>query len=252
MIFVLILTLISILSLNGAPVIKPLLTVKEETAVNVNGTVKEEAASRISFPWLPLSPLHPRGTIVMVTLNNIDQWFTESGTGTGEYTGWYICDGRNRTPDLRGRFLVGRDSRNSDFIDVGKTGGTSYVQLDEKEMPSHTHNDNGHKHTISLSTSESGFHDHPYNDIFFSENRNDGYDWVSVPNGWGYKGSSDNNNVGHQMIRQTSAAGFHTHNMNGETYAAPTSIDATGGNQAHENRPPYYVVVYIVYLGLEQ
>ena len=47
----------------------------------------------------------PRGTIVMIGTTEIDQWFNMNGAGLGEYQGWYLCDGRNSTPDLNGKFL---------------------------------------------------------------------------------------------------------------------------------------------------
>jgi hypothetical protein len=51
----------------------------------------------------------PRGTILMIGSSEIDNWFNLLGVGLGEYRGWFLCDGRNGTPDLRGKFAVGRD-----------------------------------------------------------------------------------------------------------------------------------------------
>ena len=43
--------------------------------------------------------------------------------------GWYLCDGRNETPDLRGKFLVGLDkfSLDSQYSNIGLNGGLEYV-----------------------------------------------------------------------------------------------------------------------------
>ncbi|CAF1225211.1 unnamed protein product [Didymodactylos carnosus] len=238
----------SLLCLNSASVIEESSTKKEETGVNVEAMLKEQRASISSSR---LSTPYPRGMIVMIASLETDNWFTIQGNGIGEYTGWYICDGRNGTPDLRGRFLVGRDvfSSESDYSDVGKIGGTSRVQLSENQMPSHTHTDKGHSHTISLSTGVAGSHAHDYDDIFFSEHYGNSANYVSVPRNLGSK-SSDHDNVGHQMRRTTYSAGNHQHNIVGNTLNGVASIAASGGNQSHENRPPYYVVIYIVYLGV--
>ena len=78
--------------------------------------------------------------VTMIASDKAAQWFNEQGQGRSEYIGWYICDGRNGTPDLRGRFLVGRDvlSNSSDYKQIGNIGGLDNVQLTEEEMPSHS------------------------------------------------------------------------------------------------------------------
>ena len=50
-------------------------------------------------------------------------------------TGWALCDGRNGTPDLRDRFVVGAGSSYA----VGNKGGEATHTLTVAEMPSHTH-----------------------------------------------------------------------------------------------------------------
>ena len=49
--------------------------------------------------------------------------------------GWALCDGTNGTPDLRGRFVLGADSRHS----AGETGGEEAVTLTTAAMPAHEH-----------------------------------------------------------------------------------------------------------------
>lgn len=55
--------------------------------------------------------------------------------------GWQLCDGRDGTPDLRGRFILSQNqSQNgSGSYPVGQTGGQEKVTLTINEMPSHTH-----------------------------------------------------------------------------------------------------------------
>ena len=97
--------------------------------------------------------------------------------------GWVLCDGRNDTPDLRNRFVVGAGNA----YQVGNVGGQASVVLTDAQMPSHTH-----------SGSRSG-----------------------------------------SVTAQTGT---------GATATATTTANtgATGGGQAHENRPPYYALAYIM------
>ena len=78
--------------------------------------------------------------VTIIASTQVDDWFNLSGKGMSEYAGWYICDGRNGTPDLRGKFLVGRNvlNENSDYYQVGRTGGLEKVTLTEAQMPSHS------------------------------------------------------------------------------------------------------------------
>ena len=54
---------------------------------------------------------------------------------------WYLCNGQNGAPDLRKRFLVGKDGNFPEYSSIGKTGGLEKVKLTINEMPSHTHID---------------------------------------------------------------------------------------------------------------
>lgn len=73
-----------------------------------------------------------------------------------------LAIGQNGTPDLRGRFFVGQDNTSSDYSLVGNKGGFNTVKLTVDQMPSHTHNDNGHRHSTDLSTNEFGAHYHEF------------------------------------------------------------------------------------------
>jgi len=53
--------------------------------------------------------------------------------------GWHLCDGTDSTPDLRGRFIVGKSEGDTDFGAVGNIGGAKKVALSVAQMPSHTH-----------------------------------------------------------------------------------------------------------------
>lgn len=93
----------------------------------------------------------PIGTIKMFypISGTLSDYFDSNGVGvTGSgWWGWNICDGRNGTPDLRGRFAVGKTDANpdlgnpnankTDFLVAGATGGSS--QIDISNLPPHRH-----------------------------------------------------------------------------------------------------------------
>ena len=137
-----------------------------------------------------------------------------SGAASAIPTGWALCDGSNHTPDLRDRFVVGAGGAYS----AGSTGGAASVTLTESQIPGHTHG------VSELRTSTSGAHRHSYSG------------WQESIGGMeGYSAST-------AVTQYTSTEGDHTHTVNG-------TLGSTGGGQSHENRPPYYALCYIMYLG---
>ncbi|CAJ1329454.1 unnamed protein product [Effrenium voratum] len=81
----------------------------------------------------------PRGVIVA--------W---SGTSAEVPTGWHLCDGRNSTPDLVGRFILAAQEGQEHQV-----GGTWKVQLSVETMPSHRH----------TGVTESNVHSHWYDRV---------------------------------------------------------------------------------------
>jgi microcystin-dependent protein len=71
-----------------------------------------------------------------------------SGAADKIPTGWALCNGQNRTPDLRNRFLVGA----GDDYSVNNTGGQNQVTLTVRELPRHSHgvSDPGHSHETNV------------------------------------------------------------------------------------------------------
>jgi len=138
----------------------------------------------------------PRGGIIL--------W---SGLAIDIPSGWALCDGNNGTPDLRNRFVVGAGSN---YL-VGAKGGSDSVILTIDEMPSHTHTQNAHSHTIGGSTG--GQETDPYEPSKGAASADKFRGWYS--GGIGSVVATNNN---------------------------------TGGGGAHENRPPYYALCYIMKL----
>ena len=125
--------------------------------------------------------------------------------------GWALCDGTNGTPDLRNRFIVGAGSS----YNVGGTGGSATVTLTTAQMPSHTH---------TGSTNTTGAHTHSIEPSWIYKYGSGAYS---------YPGDSEY----HTSPATTKSAGDHSHTL---------TINAAGSGSAHENRPPYYALAYIM------
>ncbi len=180
--------------------------------LEANGTIKAtEFIGRGAFPL---------GTIML--------W-----SGKIAPTGWAICDGSVKdgfkTPDLRGRFVVGYNSGDSrysepgelsskNFSPIGNTGGEDSVRLSLSEMPSHVHN---------ASSSNAGGHSH-----FFEGYQRQGSNICDDDN---EVSCPDSRNW--SITQQTFYEGSHNHSI---------TVNNTGGDVKHENRPPYYALAYIM------
>jgi hypothetical protein len=72
---------------------------------------------------------------VFVPINTIIMWY-----GATIPPGWAECDGQNGTPDLRGRFPMAFNGKDSSIANrIGNTGGQYNVRLSEAQMPKHFH-----------------------------------------------------------------------------------------------------------------
>jgi len=187
-------------------------------AATTGNVAKFTATGTIEDTGSPASALIPQGGIIM--------W---SGLIASIPTGWGLCDGTNGTPDLRNRFVVGA----GDAYDRNDTGGSDSVTLTESEIPAHNHSmsaEGGHSHTGSTSTD--GNHSHG-----------------GVPS---YTLSSGDTEGGSGRVTgnsNTDFAGDHSHSLNIDAVSDHThTINNTGGGEAHENRPPYFALAFIMKL----
>ena len=161
----------------------------------------------------------PGGTIVA--------WSPKS-TPVNIPTGWHPCDGSNytasdgssqTTPNLIGRFVLGAthnsEKKNDGTSNVwdgdfnpsnGNKGGKQKVALTKAQMPNHKHVPPDHK----SATIHLARYNHPHGD----------YEYI----GPATPGIGD---------------GFH------DEYGK-INLLSEGSNQAHENMPPYYSLIYIM------
>jgi microcystin-dependent protein len=122
--------------------------------------------------------------------------------------GWALCDGSNSTPDLRNRFIVGAHSGAG--TGITSTAGPG-ISTNTATNPNYTPGNTGGETAHQLTIAELASHTHPYN-------------------------QNSNNNTDH--------SGTDTTTNNPSFSSQPTG--STGGDQYHENRPPYYALAFIM------
>lgn len=134
-----------------------------------------------------------------------------------------------RLPDLRSRFIVGHDGKSNEMM-CGETGGAASVVLTQQQIPSHSHNfynaymlldDTTLQHFVDI-YGESAFLGG--NDALDGASSYTG-EYVGTPQTLYYP----------QYYNEAGALGF-----------IDRTIDNISNNEAHENRPPFYTLAYIM------
>lgn len=127
-----------------------------------------------------------------------------------------------KIPDMRGYFVAGKGANN--YTTLNQKGGTNSVALSVNEMPKHNHNTANSTTDGNVTTAKDGQHSHTYS--YTSANngevKHDGYNSIT--------GITNTN-------KNTGEAGAHTHTV---------PLKASGAGIAHENRPPFIVLNYII------
>jgi len=200
----------------------------------IDATVEEYLTFEGTSPNIPdtawteriiSSPINHKPSDAKMSLVPLRTIVMFSGSDAQVPIGWELCD-LSRTvngisiPDLRGRFIVGKDTRTgSGYTFTGAVGGDKEVTLNKDQMPIHKH---------SGTTQNAGGH-------FHNVNVSDPYTGTSISGGFDGGG----NNFRTRNVN-TSPIASHSHDLN---------VQNEGGGQAHENRPPYYTLAYIIYVG---
>ena len=162
------------------------------------------------------------GVNIGVPIGCILMW---SGEESKIPDGWALCNGANGTPDLRGRFIVGVNrevagltTANSDLsiYSPKTTGGEERHTLLKKEMPNHYHLHVNDKTLMSA--------------VGTGYNAGTTVDLVTTK---GYQRGGDKDG---KILRTGTAGGD----------ATDTVVGSDGYAYAHENRPPYYALCFIM------
>ena len=157
--------------------------------------------------------------------------------------GWHLCDGTNGTPDMRGKFVL----MVNDKYPLLSTGGEEKHTLIGTETPLHNHNG-------SIPTSKISGTNHYH---YFGWNSRDnsgrfGYKgqgaYPAFPGGSqliAWNGSGHDNGltpIGSHIMNMTTSIGIN------ETTSGTVDFSTGnyGGNQAHNNMPPYIAVNFIM------
>ena len=139
-------------------------------------------------------------------------------SGVSIPSGFALCDGEiangTQTPDLRGRFIVGQDPRSTDPVVVP-----------EWDINYNDIGNTGGEKLVTLTTSQLPSHNHG-----LETNRR-------------LVGTADRGSG-------LSSGGSDAVSSNNQANVFASGIANTGGDQAHENRPPYFVLAFIMFVGV--
>lgn len=229
-------------------------------SVSESQSIAESVAAAAVSAHVAQSNPHPQ---YGVPVGIICMW---SGSISNVPSGWALCNGQNGTPDLRGRFVVGAGGAYS----VGATGGAAQVTLTTAQIPAHGHSGtaaSAGSHSHAASTGSNGSHSHS------GSTNSAGAHTHGIQHDNGTTASAGTKNVladprrggseSWQNVAQlrTASVGAHTHSLSinsGGAHTHSVSVDSdgahthsvsvgnTGGGEAHENRPPYYALAYIM------
>ncbi len=176
---------------------------------NENNSLQDDVANIENALDMIDQDMHNLNQAVMPT-GGIVMW---SGAADNIPQGWALCDGSNSTPDLRDRFIVGAGNT----YNPETTGGAASVTLTTAQMPVHSH------------TAVQPAHNH----------KNGSYKYLLKIDGTNTALSVDH--IGPTQPNLVTG---------GQMSAAAPGITVmdTGGDQPHENIPPYYALCFIIKL----
>ena len=165
---------------------------------------------------------------------------------TGLPNGWYLCDGRThnryKTPDLRGRFILGTNPSHWTKSWIGKSLGRDKVTLTVNELPSHSHRIDSsnatHKH--SGTSNDAGTHDH------MIKTKQDDFNVSGGPPSGGPSWGRDNGALGDHKKTDSSGSHKHTFSTNNANATHTHKIHNSGAGKPFYIWPPFVGLVYIM------
>lgn len=198
---------------------------------SLSGKTNKELLAEIQSLQAQIASLQPApaGSIMIWPSNTIP-------------TGWHLCDGSSMSrtefaslfstigttfgsndsssfnlPDMRGLYVAGRGANG--YNNINSKGGANTVQLTVNEIPSHNHGGN--------TGNESNSHNHGFN--------------------LGIRENVKRGTTGSEALFSTFGGGTDL-SIKNNTTTHNHPISSQGGGAAHENRPPYIVMNYIIKL----
>lgn len=213
------------------------------------------------------------GHPILLIQNALDiESFDVAGDGAGfdGWEGWAICNGGTHkdsrtnknvvTPNFTDRFVVMATGE----YNVDDIGGLKEVTLTVAEMPTHNHdiNDPGHTHVVDdpghdHAVTDPGHthaqnpHHHAYNDTIGDQAP--GY---LTPVAGDYQASNRDiirDSQDATATNQEAITGLTVNEaftgISVNSHATGVTTEPYGDGDAHENRPPYYAAIYVMYIG---
>lgn len=187
---------------------KEITTLQQNYDTKIQGLEKAVSAPAVTFV---------KGMIIM--------W---SGVPSTIPRGWKLCDGKNGTPDLSNRFIVGSvEVENGIDLYVGYTGGVesnqAKINLTYKDIPAHRHifvgdgNINNAKILTRAGTRQGEWS---------GDGKGVGFEWLS-----------------HGTVFKDSDSAYDRNEYN-------LSDTCVVKSQSMDNRPPFYCLAFIMYVGV--
>lgn len=176
----------------------------------------------------------PIGTIVMFGGNTLP-------------LGWLFCDGKNGTPNLVDRFILGgniNDIGSNNNKQINRDNGNERLmvnQLTDNAGVNIAISISGH----AISASEMPAHSHRQGDLYDGDYGFAFGKWSEPSKGAWINGGSFGSTTTNRMAPVTETVGSgQTH-----THGATSNKDLTEHTHNQDIMPPYYILAYIIFVG---